>query len=169
MALVMAVEYGGASATTNSYCALATADAYHEGRLHVSDWSSASTTTKEAGLVWATRLLDDLVQWNGWKYTEDQALQWPRDGAYDRADYEIEIDEIPTFMQYATAEFARCLIGSDRTLESGTRGFKKLEAGSLKMEINSSDRIDIIPDSVWTMINFCSTKVSAQVRYLKRA
>lgn len=168
MPLTMTVEYGEGSATSNSYCALATADDYHEARLHVTDWSSASTTTKEAALVWGTRLLDDLLDWQGWKYTEDQALQWPRDGAYDKAQYAIDIDVIPTFLQYATAEFARNLIASDRTAEDGTRGFNFLQAGTLKMSINKNDRIGVLPNSVWTMVNFCATKAAAKIRYLER-
>uniref|UniRef100_A0A6M3LG78 Putative tail protein n=1 Tax=viral metagenome TaxID=1070528 RepID=A0A6M3LG78_9ZZZZ len=169
MALVMTVEYGDGSATANSYCALATADDYHDSRLHVADWSSAVTATKEAALVWSTRLMDDLLAWNGWKYTETQALEWPRDGVYDKSGYEIDVDEIPTFLQNATAEFARTLIVSDRTAEAATRGFNFLQAGSLKMSINKMDRIDVLPDSVWAMVKFCSTKALAQIRYLVRA
>ena len=169
MALVMTVEYGTGSSVTNSYCALATADSYHESRLHVSSWTASANTVKEAGLVWGTSLIDELLQWDGWKYTEAQALQWPRDGVYDRGGFDIEIDKIPNFLQNAVAEFARNLIDSDRTAENSTKGFNFLQAGTLKMSINKLDRIQVLPDSVWTMVKFCAVKASAKIRYLEKA
>ena len=165
----LVAEDGTGLATSNSYCTLDEADTYHEGRLHVSTWTSAGDDDKETALIWATRLLDELVVWDGLKYTEDQALLWPRDGCLDRGGYEILTSVVPQFVKDATAELARYLIGADRTAENDTRGFKYLRAGTLEMEISKYDRAGVLPDSVWNIVRFCATKAAAQTRFLKRA
>jgi len=63
MALVLNATPGAADA--NSYATVADADAYHEGHLYASAWTSASNTTKEQALVMATRWLDAQVRWAG--------------------------------------------------------------------------------------------------------
>ena len=162
------VETGTGSTTSNSYISLDDAETYHEMRLHNTDWSGAADDTKEIALMWATKLLDSLVLWDGWKYTEDQALEWPRDGVNDRAGYAVDVDEIPQFLKDATAEYAMHLIASDVTAEAGTKGFKFLKAGPLEMEINRWDRTSMIPKSVWSLIRFCATKASSKSKHLVR-
>lgn len=167
------VEYGTGSTTSNSYCSLATADIYHEEhRLHVTDWTGATDDDKEIALKWATWLLDDLVEWDGYKYNNTtgaiQALEWPRGGVTEKSGIFIETDEIPTWLQFATAEFARYLIATDRTEEEKTRGYSWLKAGSLSMQINKTDRTWTMPDSVWSMVKFYGTKTKAQERVLER-
>jgi len=167
------VEYGTGSTTSNSYCSLATADTYHEEhRLHVSDWTGATDDDKEIALKWATWLLDDLVEWDGYKYNNTtgaiQALEWPRGGVTEKSGIFIDTDEIPTWLQFATAEMARYLIASDRTLEAKTRGYSWLKAGNLSMQISKTDRVATMPDAVWNMVKFYGTKTKAQERTLER-
>ncbi|MCG7852759.1 MAG: hypothetical protein MIO92_09575 [Methanosarcinaceae archaeon] len=163
------VEYGDGSSTSNSYCSAATGDVYHEEhRLHVSDWTSATDDEKEISLKWATWIIDDLVEWNGYKYNTTQALEWPRGGVSNKDGTYIETDEIPLWLQFATAELGRYLIANDRTQESKTRGFSWLKAGSLSMQVNKTDRIWTIPDSVWDMIKHYGRKTKAQQRTLER-
>lgn len=166
--VAIAVEDGTGMTDSNAYVSVADADDYHEMRLHNTTWTGAINTTKEIALMWATKLLDASVEWDGWKYTEDQALEWPRDGVSDRAGYEIDVDEIPQFLKDATAEYAMHLIASDLTAEDGTKGFKRLRAGSLELEINRWDRKGTIPKSVWELIRFCAVKAAAKSRYLVR-
>jgi len=165
----LVVETGAGLSNSNSYCTVDEADLYHETRLHNTTWTGSGDTNKEISLMWATKLLDSLVTWDGWKYTEAQALQWPRDGVLDQAGYDIEIDEIPQFLKDATAEFAMHLIASDLTLEDGTKGFSRLKAGPLEMEINRLDRKGMIPKSVWGLIRFCAVKSSSKTKHLVRA
>jgi len=164
----LVVETGAGLATSNAYCTVDEADIYHEGRLHNSTWTSAGDTDKEIALMWATKLLDANVVWDGWKYTEAQALEWPRDGVNDRAGYEIDIDDIPQFLKDATAEYAMHLIGADLTAEEGTKGFRRLKAGSLELEVNRWDRKSVIPKSVWALIRFCAVKAAVKSRHLVR-
>ena len=102
------VETGTGSSTANSYCSLATADAYHDNYGNPATWTDASTATKEAALRQATRALDLRYggRWSGFRYSTAQALDWPRTYAYDSAGNEIASDVIPVRLQQATAAMA---------------------------------------------------------------
>jgi len=169
MAFTSVVEYGDGATNSNSYCSLATAENYWDSRLYPTTWDAATDADKRIALSWASRLLDQLLKWSGYKYDEDQAIQWPRDGAYDRAGYAIDSDEIPTFLQEAVAEFAAYLIASDRTAENATKGFSRIKAGTVDVTINKWDRQSTIPNTVFTMVDFCAVKASNRQRFLVRA
>ena len=142
-----------ASATdANSYQTLAGANTYFETRLHSDNWTSAGDETKKAALVWATRLLDDLVDWVGGKYTESQSLRWPRWAVYDQDGYTVSWTAIPQFLKDATAEFAMQLIGSDLVTDDATKGFSELKASIMSIKIDKHDRKNIIPRSVWALL-----------------
>src|SRR5436190_22394585 len=83
MALVLVKETGAGLNNANSYASAADGDAYHEGHLYASSWTGASTATKEAALVIATRLIDSLFRFRGFRTSDGQALQWPRQYARD--------------------------------------------------------------------------------------
>src|SRR5689334_14898370 len=74
MPLTLVKENGTGLSNANSYANVADCDAYHEGHLWASTWTSAITATKEAALVLATRLIDANVQFNGLRTTSGQAL-----------------------------------------------------------------------------------------------
>jgi hypothetical protein len=152
----MIVETGGASTTANSYSSVDDADLYHEKHLHVSTWTSASDDDKEIALIWATRLIDELVNWSGYTVTSTQNLMWPRNLVYDRNGNAISTTTLPTWLIEATAEFARYLIGEDRTTETNrdTIGFKKMKVGDLALEIDAYKTKPVLPPSVWSMIKF---------------
>ena len=147
---------------TNSYCSIDDADTYHEKRLHVTDWSGETDdVNKEAALMWATRLIDESVEWSGSVVTSTQALAWPRSMVYDRNGYAFSQASIPTFLAEATAEFARELIAENRTAETNrdTIGFKKMKIGELALEMNSFATKPVMPPAVWSMIKFYCYKV----------
>lgn len=151
MPLVLDATVGGASA--NSYADEADGDAYHEGRLFATDWTGASTADKEAALVWATRLLDMHLDWQGGKYTLTQALRWPRFGALDRDGELIDSAILPTSLIEAVSELARLLIIGDRTLEAGTEGLQRLKVDVIDLTFDKLDRIGTIPDEVYQMVS----------------
>lgn len=158
----LVVEDGTGLSTSNAYCTKDEADEYHEMRLHNTTWTTAATATQEAAIMWATKLLDNNISWDGLKYTEDQALEWPRDGVYDRGGYEIDVDEVPQFLKDATAEFAFWLIASDLTSDDPSKGYRRIKAGSLELEVNRWDRKGIVPRAVWSIIRFCAVKSAAK-------
>src|SRR5258706_538573 len=83
MALVLVKETGAGLSNANSYANAADGDGYHEGHLYGTSWSGASTATKEAALVMATRVVDALFEFRGYRGNDGQALQWPRQYARD--------------------------------------------------------------------------------------
>jgi hypothetical protein len=130
------------------------ADIYHEKHLYASDWTSASDDNKEIALMWATRLLDESVRWNGRAIADTQTLAWPRSYVYTIEGVALASDATPQFLKDATAEFARCLIAENRTLETNRDliGFKELKVGDLELKVDSFKGKPLIPPSVWSIV-----------------
>ena len=149
---------------SNSYCTLTEADTYHEERLHVDDWDNAGSNEKNSALVWATRILDEQVDWDGYKRSDAQALRWPRSYVYDTDGYPIDSSTIPQWLKNATAELARNLITGDRTLDTNydTKGFKSIQIGDLKMVMDTYTGKAVIPKSVWSIIKPYCKKIGKQ-------
>src|SRR5258708_34057857 len=78
MPLILIKEAGSALTNSNSYASAADGDAYHLGHLYASAWNTASLTAKEAALVMASRAIDSVYQFNGFKSSNGQSMQWPR-------------------------------------------------------------------------------------------
>lgn len=72
----MAIEKG-----VNSYVTLSEADSYFEDRLDAAGWVNAGSELQEQALVTATRMLDEM-RWQGRVSDADQALAFPRVGAF---------------------------------------------------------------------------------------
>ena len=155
---------GGASA--NSYCTRAEADSYHDQHLYGDTWKSAEAYKKDMALIWATRLLDEQVEWKGERSTRDQALRWPRWYVYDRDGYALATDAIPTFLKNATAELARYLLTEDRTAER-SYGIKSVQADVVSVEFNPADQKPILPQSVRTMVEAYGTVTGPGSGYAK--
>lgn len=151
MALTLDASIGGSAA--NSYNAVTDGDDYHDGRLFAIDWTDAATATKEAALVWATRLLDTHFDWQGGKFTLEQALRWPRFGALDRDGELIDSVVLPPSLKNAVSELARLLIIGDRSIEKGTEGLEKLKVDVIELTFDKFDRTKTIPDEVYQMIS----------------
>lgn len=151
MALVLDATVGGAN--SNSYTTEAEGDTYHEGRLFATAWTGATTPIKEAGLVWATRILDAHFDWTGSKFSLEQALRWPRFGALDRDGELFDSNELPPELRDAVSELARLLIIGDRSIETGTEGLKRLKVDVIELEFDKFDRIETISDEVYQMIS----------------
>ncbi|MCP4149814.1 MAG: hypothetical protein GY757_18865 [bacterium] len=162
MAITLIATVGASNA--NTYITLADAETYFESRLHKTDWDAATDANKDMALVWATRLLDDMVAWFGRKATDDQSLRWPQYSQVDRDGYPIDPGIVPDFLANAAAEFAGYLIGTDRTLESDTKGFRRLAiAGAISLEVDTIDQPRPLPDSVWQMVKWYGVKAGSSV------
>jgi len=116
MALQFIVEDGSGLATATSYIAEADAEQYFENRpnhANIASWTAALSAAKQGALVEGTAWLDQGYVWKvGVKGSADQALDWPRTGAYDAEGYAIAIDEVPVAVERATCEVAiRILAG----------------------------------------------------------
>jgi len=96
-------EDGTGLTTSNAYCDEAFADAYFSDRGNTV-WSSATTAAKEAAIVRASDFLDRNFIFIGCRFSSEQALEWPREHAYDSLG--SEITGVPTGVQKACAEYA---------------------------------------------------------------
>lgn len=152
MALTLVKEDGTGLSTANSYANEADGDSYHDGHLYATDWTGATSGTKQAALVMATRLIDANFSFEGKAVTDTQALEFPRFDIVNRSGYLIDSSTIPSALIDATCEFARWLVQSDRTAEEGEKGFKSLKVGSLSLTPDPGDRKQTIPDVVSKML-----------------
>jgi hypothetical protein len=136
----------------NSYCTMAEADAYHEAHLYASTWDDAEDDNKIAALIWATRLLDEQVDWKGYITSMTQALRWPRSSVPDRdGRFYFDPTTIPTFLKNATAELARHLLTGDRTAERGF-GIQSVVADTVEVVFDKHDVKPVLPPSVSAIV-----------------
>jgi len=138
------VEDGTVVEDANAYITIAFADAYHELRGN-SDWLNATEASKVAAIVQATDYTDTRWTFVGSKADEDQALQWPRDDAYDRDGIEQE-DNVPTVVQQTVAEYALRALSApllpDPTIDEDNGKFityKRERVGPLEEETRYSE------------------------------
>lgn len=169
MALVLVATAGASNA--NSYATAAEGDTYFETKLYATDWTDATTGTKEAALVWATRILDEGVDWAGSIMDKDQGVRWPRWGAYDRDGWVINQTTVPQFIKNAAAETALHLIKQEHDFAGAdfeTSWIKRLKVDVIELDMEVDKKFKVIPDSVWPMISHVATKASHQTRRLTR-
>lgn len=153
MALVLNATAGDPDA--NSYATAAEGDTYHEGHLYASTWTGATTATKEAALVMATRILEERYTWYGSPTESTQALGFPRSGLLDIHQWDaLDEDTIPDRLKWATAELARQLMDGDRTTDSQieTQGVTSMSAGPVSFSFKNEVKAKVVPDAVRNMI-----------------
>jgi hypothetical protein len=166
MPLTLIKEDGSGLANANAYAAVADGDAYHEGHLYATDWTGASSTTKAAALVMATRLIDAYYQFRGFKAQDAQALQWPREFARDddalrsvafvavspRDEY-FASNVVPAALRDATIETARELIKANRTDDPEGEGLASMAlTGTLSLTFERRDRRPVVPHVAQAML-----------------
>jgi hypothetical protein len=166
MPLTLILEDGTGKPDANSYAAVADGDAYHDGHLYAAEWTAANSTTKAAALVMATRLIDVLFRFRGFRAHATQALQWPRELARDddalrsvtlvalapRDEY-FASDAVPKVLRDATIETARELIKANRTDDPEGEGLASMAiTGSLSLTFDRRDRRPVIPHVAQAML-----------------
>jgi hypothetical protein len=157
MALTLIKEDGTGRADANSYATHAEGDAYHEGHVAATDWTAATDAQKEAALVMATRAIDSLFRFDGWKRTAEQALQWPRMRCPDvahagGADYLAE-DVVPVALRDSACELARQFLAEDRTGDAEGIGLRSLSIeGALRMVFDPLRPKPVVPQFVQAML-----------------
>src|SRR4051812_27095939 len=126
--MLLIKEDGTGKPDANSYATASNADAYFDGHLYASPWTAASTSNKEKALVMATRLIDSLCHFYGFRFTTTQSLQWPREQCPDPdkpatpytplsvvLNNYVDPTVVPNPVLQATCEMARELLILDRT------------------------------------------------------
>ncbi len=151
MALTLVKEDGTGKANANSYADVTDADAYFDAHLYASAWTAATTTTKAAALVMATRLVDSQYQFHGYRAHDTQALQWPRERCPDPdrnlvtsttmspvLTNFVPSTQVPQPVAFAVCEMARELLIADRTAAPVGEGIEST-ATSTHTKTSSSD------------------------------
>lgn len=151
MAVTLLVTPGASNA--NSYCSKAESDAYHANHPYGSVWTAADgQDIQPQTLILATQILDEQYEWDGNVSSSTQSLLWPRFGVYGKNGYRLASDAIPNELRNATAELARLLMTSDRTVDNDAAAFgvTYLAVGSIQMKLNAAstkmltDRIEFM-------------------------
>lgn len=158
MAITVVVEDGTGITGANSYATIAEITEWVLTNPHDDTWAGLTDAQKNGYCVMACRVLNEQMNWDGWKTDSDQALDLPRSGMVDKNGDLIDNDEIPMEVKNAQCELARLLAIDDRTADPDMAGFKQIEIGSINLVADKSDRVPILPDAVWNMIRFLGNK-----------
>jgi hypothetical protein len=166
MALTLIKEDGSGMANANSYANAADGDTYHEGHLYATAWTGATSASKEAALVMATRVIDALFRFNGFKRMATQGLQWPRRECRDpdaqngivpgllliRGPF-LDETKVPAVVVQATCEMARELLAGDRTGDPDGAGMLQINlTGSLTAIFDTAHPRPVVPRLVRAML-----------------
>lgn len=106
----MTVEDGTGLVNADSYVDIAFADAYLAS-MGVTAWQSLQQDKKGVLLVKATDYVDNTYRWRGRKLTQEQALQFPREGLVDNDGNDVT--GIPRALKQAVCMAASVLITED--------------------------------------------------------
>ena len=133
--MAITVETGAVVTGANSYVTVAFADAYFAiDNNYATVWAALTTDGKEGKLKWATRILDQKVQWKGNKTTDTSALRWPRTGVFNRDGIVVAVNEIPLQLQEVTCEMAKFLATVDPTTSQGGDALKRISVDVIDIE-----------------------------------
>lgn len=154
--MTLTVEDGSGVTGANTYISLADANTYFEGNVQASTWTAANDVNRAASLVHATRMLDQQVQWNGFRTFDSQPLQWPRQEVFDPDDAEgddLDSEEIPQWLKDVTCELAQVLLAGAREVEPDGQGIAEFElTGVLKVKFNEGSAKRPIPSWMTAVI-----------------
>lgn len=157
MSLVLTVEDGSGVAGANTYISLADAELYFEANAHATVWDAATDAAKNAALVHATRILDNQVQWNGYKTDSGQPLQWPRQQVPDPDDaegYSLDDATVPQWLKDAVCEEAQLLLAGARETDAQGAGVSEFSLdGVLSVKFSSSTATEPIPDFLTAILS----------------
>jgi hypothetical protein len=141
-------------------------DAYHEGHLYASAWTAATMDKKEQALAMATRIIDAMFRFNGFKRMTTQSLQWPRRDCRDPdADSGsvpgllltrgplLDETKVPALVLQATCELARELLAANRTDNPMGEGLQSMRIeGALEIKFDSKNKLPPVTRLVQSML-----------------
>ena len=175
MALTLIKEDGTGKAYANAYADLADANAYYDGHLYATAWTSASDDQKAVALVMASRLIDAEFQFNGTRTTANQALQWPRAMCPEPDNVHVPIsvllpipydyvqyDTVPKAVVQATCEMARELLITDRTAAPAGEGLKYYNNAGTQTGYDKTDKPAVLSQVAQVMLAKYGSQISAR-------
>jgi hypothetical protein len=155
MALFIIVEDGSIVPGANTYVDPAgeVASNYFDAHLFPAAWTSATLDNRTKACIMATRYIDDLVAWKGYKVEDTQPREWPRKDVR-LGTYVLPNDAVPLHIQHAVCETALSFLGGDRISDTGkAAGVSSINLGNsaLELQFNQPDptrNLPIIPRQV---------------------
>lgn len=107
------VEDGTGIVTANAYASLDEVEEILSVNIH-SKWTLiADDAAKENLIIWASRILDERVRWNGKKMFDTSGMAWPRYGVRDREGFMLDDNFVPKQVKIATAVLAEHLLSGN--------------------------------------------------------
>ena len=171
MALI--VEDGTAKTDSESYISVADADTYHTAYTDSSDWSTAVTAVKERVLRRATLVIDArfVLRWKGSRFTENQALDWPRHSVEDPSGFFVLTTTIPVNLKRATAELAlREITETDGIIpdiaDDGIILRKKVKVGPIERDITFQGGSS--PEKKFTIVDKLLKELIESTNFIER-
>ena len=150
----MAIDATVGGTSANAYLTVVEATAYFGDRLHNAEWTDATAADQDSSIIWATSILDLVMDWNGSINTQTQALRWPRAGTWDKDERLYSETAIPQIVKNATAELALALIRRERTAEPEILGLgmNKMKADVIDITVDRKEMIGLVPGHVVVML-----------------
>lgn len=133
--MALETETGTGSATAESYCSVADADAHHTA-FGNAGWTGTDAV-KEAALRNATAYMEQAYRsaWKGTKLYKAQALSWPRYGATVDG-WDIDSTVVPADVKIACADLALRAL-TDTLNADQTRAVIREKVGPLETEYSA--------------------------------
>lgn len=155
MAISTLVQEDGSNvADSNTYATLAQANQYFEDSRPSTVWTAATDDEKNAALLQARRLLDQMVDWVGARlYLGNQELEWPRQYVkHSSGHFFLDPNSVPDFLIWAQSEMAKTILTTDITTESEEVGIKKVQLDVFEIEYDGKTINKTIPKIVKQII-----------------
>jgi hypothetical protein len=170
MPITVTVEDGSGKTDANSYVSVADATAILALDPHVTNWPAALTADQKSQyVIKATALIDAHFDFRGRRVWKEQALAWPRSGAQDNDGVEILENEMPAVLAKAAATLASLIIEENPEAVDDTRGFTRIKADTVELDIDPNDRKPVMPDQISAMLRSIGSRKGSTVRKLVRA
>jgi len=154
MPVTIIKEDGSGLANANSYATVADGNAYANERLRVDSWTTATDDDKARALIMATRQIDTEIQFNGYKNSQTQALQWPRRLCPDPDSDQMSVilggagqigpylpeNIVPPLVIQATCEQALVNLKAERSGDAQGQGIEEIELeGAMRIKFSNGE------------------------------
>jgi hypothetical protein len=134
--MTLTVEDGGAKPGATSYASVSDADTYIADWHEDAAWNTANTSRKERALRNGTRFVD-AHRFRGWRLSQSQALDWPRDGVGLVDGQDVYPGTIPDAIKRAAIEAALRDVRGEALFpdhDGGTLKRESKQVGDLRKE-----------------------------------
>lgn len=166
MAIDIDATIGGLS--SNSYITMGRSMALAETLPHMDEWLTGGSIDREQLLVHATRMIDLHFVPKGSKVNSLQALWWPQSRIYyANTTVWIPSEIIPSFVEYATIEWAWAFHENPDPYAEIAPGLRMLDTPSYRMEF-TGNRQAIVPKVVSDLLSpYCNRTLGSWVRLVR--